>query len=81
MNKINLTKDQECPDKDLFFGIMREKSYLEATIINIGLTDDWIKIWKPECRFQKYGLWMWSNSLQKLRSTTMSEFYGTGIVD
>lgn len=81
MEKLILTNNQEFPDKDLFFKIMNEKTYLEGKDENVKLTDDWIQVWKPECHYQKYGLWTWSNKLQKLRAVTMSEFYGNGIVD
>lgn len=81
MEKITLINNQEFPDKELFFRNMRLKNYLEGTNENVKLTDDWIVVWKPDAQFQMYGKWMWSNKLQKLRNTTMMEFYGKGVVD
>jgi len=45
------------------------------------LADDWITVWKPGGKNQKYAKLMYSNKLNKLRITDMEEFYGNGIVD
>ena len=54
---------------------------LDDTIVNVDSTDDWIQVWKPYAKNMKYGKIMYSNKLNKLRSVTMGEFYGKGIVD
>lgn len=60
---------------------LRKKGILEATDQNILSADDWIQVISEEATDTKYGRLMYSPSLKVLRSTTMGEFYGTGIVD
>lgn len=81
MSLITLKTNDEYPEYNEFWNIARNKEILEATPENIALTDDWIQIWKPRQQYSRGGKVMWSNKLQKIRWVTMSEYYGSGIVD
>ena len=74
--KITLTDGAELTQQQ--FNILRV-GMLDGA--DIDLADDWITVWKPDGKNQKYAKLMYSNKLNKLRGTTMGEFYGNGIVD
>lgn len=43
--------------------------------------NDWIQVWKPNGLHKKFCKIMYSPSINKLRHTSFTEFYGRGIVD
>lgn len=43
--------------------------------------NDWVKLYYGGMSDLKYGIKMYSPSLERFRSRSMSEFYGNGIVD
>ena len=54
---------------------------MDSTLKIINLTDDWVQAVKRGSGWTKYGRYMYSPKLDKLRSQTLLEFYGDGVVD
>jgi hypothetical protein len=66
--------------KELWLELL-EEGLLDCTPESITLADDWEIMFREGNSDTKYGRQMYSPSLNRLRSLTMGEFYGDGIVD
>lgn len=58
---------------------LKAKGWLESS--DYGAATDWVMVVSEDARDTKYGRYMYSPSLDKLRGQTMGEFYGGGVVD
>lgn len=89
-DKRKFTEVIECKGSrfERFAGVEFDQENWE-NLINKGImeskekdkSDDWVTTFPPNYWGQKYAKRMYSKKLDRLRHTTMTEFYGNGIVD